>query len=344
MRLLAIETSCDETAAAVVDDGCVVRSSVVSSQVEVHAPYGGVVPEIASRQHTERIAPVIVKAMADAQSDFDDLDAVGVTQGPGLVGCLLVGIQVAKGIAFTRGKPLVPVHHVAGHIEAPFLTHPEIPLPAVALVVSGGHTSLFEVPERGRYLLLGRTRDDAAGEAFDKVAKLLGLGYPGGPIIERLARGADDHAVEFRVAKISDGRPDFSFSGLKTAVLLHVRRSGIEPVGDPSAASPVIRDLVASFQRSVIEALVRRLVRVAQERRPRSLLLSGGVAANGALREAATIAAHALGLPIFIPPLALATDNAAMIAAAASINFQQGRRGGWDLNAQATLALDSQVS
>jgi N6-L-threonylcarbamoyladenine synthase len=344
MRLLAIETSCDETAAAIVDDGRIVRSSVVSSQVEVHAPYGGVVPEIASRQHTERLAPAITKAMADAQTDFDDLDAVGVTQGPGLVGCLLVGIQVAKGIAFVRGKPLIPVHHIAGHIEAPFLAQPEIPLPAVALVVSGGHTSLYEVPERGRYLLLGRTRDDAAGEAFDKVAKLLGLGYPGGPIIERLAQGADDRAVEFRVAKISDGRPDFSFSGLKTAVLLHVRRHGIEPAGDPDAASPAIRALVASFQRSVIEALMRRLVRAAEERRPRSLLLSGGVAANGALRRAATSAAAALGLPIFIPPLALATDNAAMIGAAAYINYRRGRRAGWDLNAQATLALDSAAS
>ena len=344
MRLLAIETSCDETAAAIVDDGRSVRSSVVSSQVEVHAPYGGVVPEIASRQHTERIVPAITKAMADAQTDFDDLDAVGVTQGPGLVGCLLVGIQVAKGIAFVRGKPLIPVHHIAGHIEAPFLAQPEIPLPAVALVVSGGHTSLYEVPERGCYLLLGRTRDDAAGEAFDKVAKLLGLGYPGGPVIERLAQGADDRAVEFRVAKISDGRPDFSFSGLKTAVLLHVRRHGIEPTADPNAASPAIRALVASFQRSVIEALMRRLVRAAEERRPRSLLLSGGVAANGALRAAATGAAAALGLPIFIPPLALATDNAAMIAAAAYINYRRGRRAGWDLNAQATLALDSAAS
>ncbi len=341
MRLLAIETSCDETAAAVVDDGGVVLSSVVSSQVAVHAPYGGVVPEIASRQHTERLAPVITTALADAQTDLDELDVLGVTQGPGLVGCLLVGIQVAKGIAFVRRKPLIPVHHIAGHIEAPFLAQGEIPLPALALVVSGGHTSLFEVPERGRYVLLGRTRDDAAGEAFDKVAKLLGLGYPGGPTIERLAQGANDRAVEFRVAKISDGRPDFSFSGLKTAVLLHVRRMGIEPARDPELASPQIRDLVASFQRSVIEALIRRLVRAAEERHPRSLLLTGGVAANGALRRAASSAAATLGLPIFIAPLALATDNAAMIGAAAWLNYRRGLRAGWDLNAQATLALDS---
>ena len=224
MRLLAIETSCDETAAAVVEDGRRILSNVVSTQAAIHAPYGGVVPELASRHHIENIVPVIREAMAEARMEFSELDAVAVTQGPGLVGSLLVGLQAAKAIAWVHGKPLVPVHHIAGHIQAPFLAHHDIPLPALALVVSGGHTSLFEVPEEGVYRLLGRTRDDAAGEAFDKVAKLLGLGYPGGPVIDRLSEGANAEAVEFTVARIKDGRPDFSFSGIKTAVLYHVRR------------------------------------------------------------------------------------------------------------------------
>ena len=231
--VLGIETSCDETAAAVVEDGRRILSNVVSTQVAVHAPYGGVVPELASRHHLENIVPVIESAMHESGAGFPDLDAVAVTQGPGLVGSLLVGVQAAKAIALVHGKPLVPVHHVAGHVAAAFLAHGDIPLPAVALVVSGGHTSLYDVPEEGVYRLLGRTRDDAAGEAFDKVAKLLGLGYPGGPVIDRLAEGANDAAVELPVARIKDGRADFSFSGIKTAVLLHVKREGIAPVSDP---------------------------------------------------------------------------------------------------------------
>jgi N6-L-threonylcarbamoyladenine synthase len=250
VRLLAIETSCDETAAAVAEDGRTVRSSVVSSQVAVHAPYGGVVPELASRHHVENIVPVVRQALAEAKVELPDLEAVAVTQGPGLVGALLVGVQFAKGLAFAHDKPLVPVHHIAGHIEAPFLAHPGIELPALALVVSGGHTSLYEVQAEGVYVLLGRTRDDAAGEAFDKVAKLLGLGYPGGPVIDRLSQGANDTAVTFKIAKMSDGRPDFSFSGLKTAVLYHVKREGIPQVADAREVSTVVRDLVASFQRA----------------------------------------------------------------------------------------------
>jgi N6-L-threonylcarbamoyladenine synthase len=337
--ILAIETSCDETAAAVVEDGRRVRSSVVSSQTAVHAPYGGVVPELASRHHIENICPVIAAALAEAGVDFAELDAVAVTQGPGLVGSLLVGVQAAKGIALVHGKPLVPVHHLAGHIQAPFLAHDSIPLPAVALVVSGGHTSLYEVPAEGTYVLLGRTRDDAAGEAFDKVAKLLGLGYPGGPIIDHLSEGADDAAVEFTVAKMSDGRPDFSFSGIKTAVLYHVRREGIPPVDDPACVPSAIRDLVASFQRAVVTALLRGLRRAAQERRPRSLLLTGGVAANTRLRRDAARTADALGLPLFVPPVALSTDNAAMIGAAADVSFRKGVRAGFDLNAEPHLPL-----
>jgi N6-L-threonylcarbamoyladenine synthase len=339
VRLLAIETSCDETAAAVVEDGRRVLSSIVSSQAAVHAPYGGVVPELASRHHVENIVPVVRQALAEAGVSLPELDAVAVTQGPGLVGALLVGVQFAKGLAFAHDKPLVPVHHIAGHIEAPFLAHPGIERPALALVVSGGHTSLYEVPAEGVYVLLGRTRDDAAGEAFDKVAKLLGLGYPGGPVIDRLSQGANDEAVAFKIAKMSDGRPDFSFSGLKTAVLYHVRREGIPPVVRADDVPREVRDLVASFQRAAVDALLRGLARAARERRPKSLLLTGGVAANTLLRREGARVAAELGLPFFVPPLDLTTDNAAMIAAAGFVAFRKGVRAGLDLNAEANLKL-----
>jgi N6-L-threonylcarbamoyladenine synthase len=298
-----------------------------------------VVPELASRHHIENIAPVVSAAMAASGLAFSQLDAVAVTYGPGLVGCLLVGVQVAKSIAFVHGKPLVPVHHIAGHIEAPFLAHGDLPLPGLALVVSGGHTSLFNIPSPGEYRLVGRTRDDAAGEAFDKVAKLLGLGYPGGPAIDRLARGANDRAVDFTIARMKDGSADFSFSGIKTAVLYHVRREGIPPVEDPSAVPPRVRDLVASFQRAVVTALVGRLKRAAEEHRPRSLLLTGGVAANSLLRAEAARAAAEMGLPLYVPPIGLSTDNAAMIAAAGAVNHRKGLRAGADLNAEPYLAL-----
>jgi N6-L-threonylcarbamoyladenine synthase len=339
VNVLGIETSCDETAAAVVEDGRRIRSNVVSSQAAIHAPYGGVVPELASRHHLENVVPVVRAALSEAGLLLSGLDAVAVTQGPGLVGSLLVGLQVAKGIAFAHGKPLVPVHHLAGHLEAPFLAHGDIPCPAVSLVVSGGHTSLYEVAAEGRYRLLGRTRDDAAGEAYDKVAKLLGLGYPGGPVVDRLARTGDDGAVEFKIAKMSDGRPDFSFSGIKTAVLHHVRKAGLRPVQDPAQVPPEIRDLLASFQKAVVAALVKGLVKAAGEHRPRSLMLTGGVAANSRLREEAARAAAELGLPLFVPPLDLTTDNAAMIAAAGYVALGQGRRAGLDLNADPALPL-----
>jgi len=331
VRLLAIETSCDETAAAVVEDGRTILSNVVSTQTAIHAPYGGVVPELASRHHIENICPVVAKAIADAGLDYGALDAIAVTRGPGLVGSLLVGLQAAKGIAFAARKPLVPVHHIAGHIQAPFLSHGDIPLPALALVVSGGHTSLFEIPELGRHRLLGRTRDDAAGEAFDKVAKLLGLGYPGGPVIDKLSVGANDRAVDFTIARLKDGSADFSFSGIKTAVLYHVRKEGIPPVTAGAEPPQLVRDLVASFQRAVVAALVRRLSQAAEERHPKSLLLTGGVAANTLLRKESARAAEALGLPLFVPPIALSTDNAAMIGAAGYLAFERGERAGMEL-------------
>jgi N6-L-threonylcarbamoyladenine synthase len=337
--VLGIETSCDETAAAVVADGRHILSNVVASQARVHAAYGGVVPELAARHHLEAIAPVIEAALAESRTRFEDLAAVAVTQGPGLVGSLLVGLQAAKAIALVHGKPLVPVHHVAGHVAAAFLAHGEIPLPAIALVVSGGHTSLYDVPEEGVHRLLGRSRDDAAGEAFDKVAKLLGLGYPGGPVIDRLAQGADDRAVEFTVARIKDGRSDFSFSGIKTAVLLHVRREGIPPVSDHAHVPEQVRDLVASFERAVVDALVRGLGKVAALRRPRSLILTGGVAANTRLRRETEAKGRELGLPVFIPPLELTTDNAAMIAAAGHVSFGRGVRGDLATNAEPHLPL-----
>lgn len=340
MKLLAIETSCDETAAAVVEDGRSILSNVVSTQVAVHAPYGGVVPELASRHHVENVCPVVMQAMEQAGLEYGELDALAVTQGPGLIGSLLVGVQAAKGIAFVHAKPLVPVHHIAGHIQAPFLSaRQEVPLPALALVVSGGHTDLYELPQRGVYVLKGKTRDDAAGEAFDKVAKLLGLGYPGGPAIDRLAQGANDRAVEFTVARIKDGSGDFSFSGIKTAVLHHVRRVGLEPVTPGSEVPREIRDLVASFQRAVVTALLRRFKKAAEAFVPRSLLLTGGVAANTLLRRECARLADELGLPLFVPPIELSTDNAAMIGAAGFLNFERGLRAGWDLNAEPRLTL-----
>jgi N6-L-threonylcarbamoyladenine synthase len=332
MIVLGIETSCDETAAAVLDGGRKILSSVVASQDDVHAPYGGVVPELASRRHLEVVVPVIRRALALAGMGLRDLDGIAVTHGPGLVGSLLVGCSAAKALSWARGVPLVGVNHLEGHIYAAFLEERAPEHPFVALVVSGGHTALYVAEAPRRYARIGQTRDDAAGEAFDKVAKLLGLGYPGGPAIERAATSGDARAIRFPTASMSDGAPDFSFSGIKTAVSLHVRRAGTLSATD-------IADVAASFQATVVKTLVRKSLRAGQRLGIRRLVLTGGVAANTALRQALTAECGERGWELFIPSRTLCTDNAAMIAAAGHDRLEAGERAPLTMNADPGLAL-----
>jgi N6-L-threonylcarbamoyladenine synthase len=339
MLVLGIESSCDETAAAVVRDGREMISSVISSQIDIHKRFGGVVPELASREHLDKIVPVVEEALSRAGVEAKDVDGIAVTQGPGLVGSLLVGLSYAKALAYALAKPLVGVNHIEGHIYSVVFENPPIEYPAFALVVSGGHTNLFLVPEPGKYKVLARTRDDAAGEAFDKVAKMLGLGYPGGPIIERLAREGDPRAVRFSVPRMGDGLPDFSFSGLKTAVSKYVRESGLKSVAAGEEPSQGVKDLAASFQRTVVRSLVGTTEKLATEHRPRTLIVAGGVACNNALREAAAEAGARLNIPAYFPSRHLSTDNAAMIAAAGTVKLEAGERAGLDLNADVSLRL-----
>jgi N6-L-threonylcarbamoyladenine synthase len=361
MHLLGIETSCDETAAAVLTEtGDPARpwniaSSVVASQTAIHREWGGVVPELASRQHVRDICGVVEKALAEAATSLDDIGAVAVTQGPGLVGSLLVGVSFAKALAWSRGVPVVPVHHLAGHIESLTLAHGELPLPAAVLVVSGGHTSLYLVPSAGDYRLIARTRDDAAGEAYDKVAKLLGLGYPGGPVIDRLAAQGRDRAIDFPSMRLTHAdrnappdtsggllppdvsrRVDFSFSGLKTAVLRYVKDAKAHGDELPPA---LVADIAASFQRVVVEALLDRTFEAARWLNAKSVGIAGGVSANSRLRAEADARGKRYGLPVFVPPVALSTDNAAMIAAAGLRRFRAGHTGNWNFNAEASLPL-----
>ena len=358
MRILGIETSCDETAAAVLEDGVRVLSSIVASQLDVHGKYGGVVPELASREHLRAIVPVVREALEQASTPLEELEAVAVTQGPGLVGSLLVGITYAKALCFVRRIPLVAVNHIEGHIHAVLLDARRqgnpVEFPALALVASGGHTHLFSATEDYRYRLLGRTRDDAAGEAFDKVAKLLGFSYPGGPVIDMLAPYGDGSAVRFSTAKMKGNPLDFSFSGIKTAVLrwteqndmakeTEARRALLRAKPRPSldewlSVTPRrTLDLLASFQRTVIQELLSRAAAAAEQEGSRSLIISGGVACNSGLRAEAGRAP--LPCPVFFPTPELSTDNAAMIAAAAFPKFQRGEFAAFDLAAQANLTL-----
>jgi N6-L-threonylcarbamoyladenine synthase len=304
--ILGIETSCDETAAAIVDDGHDIRSSVVSSQVDLHARFGGVVPEIASRAHAELVSGVVEEALVEAGAGFDDIDAVAACHGPGLAGALLVGVSAAKALALTLDVPYVGVNHLEAHLHAAWLEDPGVELPLAVLIVSGGHTMVVVVEEDARYRLLGQTVDDAAGEAFDKVARFLGLGYPGGPAIDRLAREGDPTAIAFPRPMRNDGY-NFSFSGLKTAVINHVRRHpGVE-----------VRDVAASFQAAVVDVLLEKLVAAADATDARTLVIGGGVAANSRLRAGLTEVAEASGRPALLPRIELCTDNGAMIAATA---------------------------
>jgi N6-L-threonylcarbamoyladenine synthase len=341
MLVLGIESSCDETAAAVVRGGREILSSVISSQIPLHCEWGGVVPEIASREHLEKIEPIVAEAMQCAGVEFADLDAIAVTNGPGLIGSLLVGVCYAKALAFALGKPFVGVNHIEGHIFSVNFENPAVVFPALALIVSGGHTNLFFMPEAGKYKIAARTRDDAAGEAFDKVAKLLGLGYPGGPIIEKLALEGNPSAVRFGLPKISDGRPDFSFSGLKTAVSKYVRENRIAPVENGAAASRQIKDLAAGFQAAAVRQLINSTEKVANELRPQTLIVAGGVACNKALREAARDLAERLQIPIYFPSPHLSTDNAAMIAAAGTFYLERGAFADLTLTADVSARLQN---
>ena len=354
MIVLGIETSCDETSAALVEETgdarrpWRVRSNVVASQVAIHREWGGVVPELSARQHVRDICGVVERALADGGSPA--IDAVAVTQGPGLVGSLLVGLSFAKSLAWARGVPLMPVHHLAGHIESLVLEGGEMPAPAVVLVVSGGHTSLYRIVTPGSYELLGRTRDDAAGEAYDKVAKLLRLGYPGGPVIDRLARAGNDRGVPFPKMRLTHvdrnaphlpGRRDFSFSGLKTSVLRHVaaRRAVLGLAATDPLPEKETADICASFQRVVVETLLDRLFEAASWYQVRSIGIAGGVSANSRLRADAEARGQTAGIPVFVPSLALSTDNAAMIAAAGLRRFGQGMSIPLEVNAEASLTL-----
>jgi N6-L-threonylcarbamoyladenine synthase len=341
MLVLGIETSCDETAASIVRDGREIVSSVISSQIELHKRFGGVVPELASREHLDKIVPIVREAFTRAELTMDAIDGLAVTAGPGLVGSLVVGVSYAKAMAFALDKPLVGVNHIEGHIYSVAFENPPVQYPALALVVSGGHTNIFHLPEPGKYKVVARTRDDAAGEAFDKVARLLGLGYPGGPIIERLAREGNPKAVKLAVPRMGDGLPDFSFSGLKTAITKHVRETQLTPVSNGEEPSQEIKDLAASFQNVVVRSLVGTLSRVAVEYPPQTLIVSGGVACNKALRSAAEEGGAQLGVPVYFPSPHLSTDNAAMIAAAGTVKLLAGERADLDLNADVSLRLQN---
>ena len=339
MLILGIESSCDDTAAAVVEDGTGVLSSVVSSQDSIHGAFGGIVPELASRKHIEMVIPVVEEALARAGLSIDEIDAIGVTNGPGLVGSLLIGLSFAKGVSFVKGIPYVGVNHIEAHPLAAFLQspgegEPSAPgFPFIALVVSGGHTSLVLYTDFLSASLIGETRDDAAGEAFDKVAKLLGLGYPGGAAIDRLALEGDPGAVHFKRSYIKKGNLEFSFSGIKTAVLTHLKGLG----GEPTAKE--VRDIAASFQEAAVDVLTRKILWAAEETGVSDIVVAGGVACNSRLRTRLKEAAGPEGLSLFIPPPVFCSDNAAMIACSAYHRLRAGERAQFDLNADPNMVI-----
>ncbi|RQW88817.1 MAG: tRNA (adenosine(37)-N6)-threonylcarbamoyltransferase complex transferase subunit TsaD [Geobacter sp.] len=334
MRLLTIESSCDETSAAVVQDGVEVLSNVIASQEAIHSLYGGVVPEIASRKHLEVVSPVIEEALSRASLTLDSIEGVAVTQGPGLAGALLVGISVAKALAYARDIPLIGIHHIEGHLFAVFLENP-VPFPFVALVVSGGHTHLYRVDGFARYRTLGQTRDDAAGEAFDKVAKILGLPYPGGALIDKLASAGDPGSIRFPRPLLHDGSFNFSFSGLKTSVMQFVRKN------PESMGGRALDDLCASFQAAVCDVLVGKTRAALLETGIDRLVVAGGVACNSGLRAAMATLAEETGVTLFIPSPLLCTDNAAMLAVPADYYLRNGIRSGLQLDAKTVWSLDS---
>ncbi len=334
--VLAIETSCDETAAAVVKNGREVLSNVVNSQIDLHTIYGGVVPEIASRKHIENITPVVDLALKESGFSLEDMDAIGVTKGPGLVGALLVGVSFAKSLAFVSKKPLIGVHHIEGHVCANYIEHPDLEPPFICLVVSGGHTNLAIVKGYRTFEIIGRTRDDAAGEAFDKVARSIGLGYPGGPKIDKIAPSGNAHAMNFPKAKVHENRFDFSFSGVKSAVLNYQNRARM--MGEEINTA----DLAASFQRAVVEVLTEHTLEAAKEYGYKKIALAGGVAANSALRAAMQTACESEGFSFYYPSLKYCTDNAAMIGCAAYFHYMTGKKDDMRLNAIPGLKFGEQ--
>lgn len=329
MLILGIDTSCDDTTASIVEDGCRIVSNIVSSQNEIHTKYGGIVPELASRRHIEMIWPVVNEAIETAGADFKDISAIAVSHGPGLIGSLLVGVCFAKSISYSQNIPMVAINHLEGHMLSIFLETPP-GFPFIGLVVSGGHTSIYLAKGFGKYIEIGRTRDDAAGEAYDKVAKLLGFGYPGGPIIDKLASEGNPEAIVFPRAKLKEGH-DFSFSGLKTSVLNYTKKN-------PDAKK---EDIAASFQAAVVDVLVSRVLEVAELKGIKEIVLSGGVAANSGLRERISQKAAENGIKAFLPSLHLCTDNAAMVAAAGYHLFKRGEIADYSLNPKAYLPLGS---
>lgn len=333
ITILAIESSCDETAAAVVRNGREVLSNIISSQIDLHKLYGGVVPEIASRKHIEKINQVIEEALLEAKCSLDDIDAVAVTYGPGLVGALLVGVAEAKAIAYARNLPLIGVHHIEGHISANYIENKELEPPFLCLVVSGGHTHLVCVEDYGKYKILGKTKDDAAGEAFDKVARAIDLGYPGGPKIDKLAKEGDPNAIEFPRAHVGDSVYDFSFSGVKSAVLNYINGCKMKQIEFNRA------DIAASFQKAVTDVLVDHAMLGVENYGLKKLAIAGGVASNSALRAAMSQACQERGIEFYHPSPILCTDNAAMIGAAGYYDYKNGIRSGWDLNAVPNLKL-----